>query len=392
MKVVISGAGVAGLTAAYWLQRYGVEPLIVERAPSLVVGGYKIDVRGAALEVVRRMGLYDAISDASTDMQGAVLVDKDGNELGRMTGDEFGHRAGDDLEIVRGALCRILQSAAPDVETLYAQTVSAIDQSDNGVRVTLSGGEIREVDVVVGADGLHSNVRALVFGEESQFLRDLEMYLCVFSVTNHLDLDRTEMQYSERGRVAAIWATRDDVNAKATFGFASRGQHVDLRDRAAQEALIRSAYEGVGWEVPRWLDEMPAASDYYFDVAAQIELPSWSSGRVTLAGDAGYCASPMSGQGSSLAILGAYVLAGELAAAAGDHVAAGAEYDRIMRPYVDANQALGQTSAAVMTSEDDALSDLTGEMVESLIDATTERIATAANAIELKDYTAFVRA
>ncbi|HEU4999463.1 MAG TPA: FAD-dependent monooxygenase [Lapillicoccus sp.] len=392
MKVLISGAGVAGLTAAYWLQQAGFQPVVVERAPSLVVGGYKIDVRGAALEVVRRMGLYGALADAGTDMQAAVLVDREGNELGRMTGDDFGHRAGDDLEVVRGELCTILQTAAPDVETLYGQTVTAVDQAADGVRVTLSGGETREVDVVVGADGLHSNVRGLVFGEESRFLRDLGMYLCVFSVPNRLDLDRMEMQYSERGRVAAIWATRDDADAKATFGFASRGRRVSLRDRREQEAAVRAAYEGVGWEVPRWLDEMSSATDWYFDVAAQIDLPSWSSGRVALAGDAGYCASPMSGQGSSLAILGAYVLAGELAAADGDVAAAFAEYDRVMRPYVDANQALGIRSAGFMTAEDDAAPELTGEMVESVIDATTERIAAAASAIELKDYSSRKRA
>ena len=392
MKVLISGAGVAGLTAAYWLQQYGFQPVIVERAPALVVGGYKIDVRGTALEVLRRMGIYDAVSAAGTDMQGAVLVDRDGNEVGRMSGEDFGHRAGDDLEIVRGALCRILQSAAPDVETIYGQTVTAIDQSAGGVRVTLSGGETRDVDVVMGADGLHSNVRGLVFGEESRYLRDLGMYLCVFSVPNRLDLDRMEMQYSERGRVAAIWATHDDASAKATFGYASRGQHVDLGDRPAQEALTRAAYEGVGWEVPAWLDAMSDATDYYFDVAAQIDLASWSSGRVALAGDAGYCASPMSGQGSSLAILGAYVLAGELAAADGGVAGAFAEYDRVMRPYVDANQALGIQSAGFMTAEDDAAPELTGEMVESVIDATTERIGRAANAIELKDYSSAKRA
>ena len=391
MKVLVSGAGVAGWTAAYWLRRYGFEAVMVERARSLVVGGYKIDVRGAALEVLRRMDLYDAVEAAGTDMQGAVLVDREGKEVGRMTGEDFGHRGGDDLEIVRGSLCRILQSASPDVETLYGETVAAIDQSGASVRVTLAGGDVRDVDVVVGADGLHSNVRGLVFGDDSESLRDLGMYLCVFSVPNVLDLDRMEMQYSERGRVAAIWATRDDPQAKATFGFATRGAKVDLRNRAEQEAAVRAAYDGVGWEVPRLLDEMSRATDWYFDIAAQIVLPSWSSGRVALAGDAGYCASPMSGQGSSLAILGAYVVAGELAAADGDPAVAFAEYDQALRRFVDANQALGIRSAGFMTSEAPESPELTGEMVQDVIDATTQRIADAANAIDLKDYTAYLR-
>ena len=337
------------------------------------------------------MDLDDAVEAAGTDMQGAVLVDRDGNEVGRMTGEDFGHRGGGDLEIVRGSLCRILQSAGPDVEALYGETVAAIDQSDDRVRVTLAGGDVRDVDVVIGADGLHSNVRGLVFGDESESLRDLGMYLCVFSVPNVLELDRMEMQYSERGRVAAIWATQDDPQAKATFGFASRGVTVDLRNRGEQEAAVRAAYEGVGWEVPRLLDEMSRASDWYFDIAAQIDLPSWSSGRVALAGDAGYCASPMSGQGSSLAILGAYVLAGELAAADGDPALAFAQYDQVMRPFVDANQALGIQSAGFMTADAPDSPELTGAMVQDVIDATTQRIADAANSIDLKDYGADLR-
>ena len=172
---------------------------------------------------------------------------------------------------------------------------------------------------MLGADGLHSNVRQLVFGDESQFLRDLGMYLCVYSVPNYLQLDRTEMQYSEVGRVAAIWATRDDPNAKACFGFAEADRQIDLHDRGQQEDALRSVYAGIGWEVPRLLELMPEATDWYFDVAAQVDLAEFARGRVALVGDAGYCASPMSGQGSSLALIGAYVLAGELAAASGDH-------------------------------------------------------------------------
>jgi 2-polyprenyl-6-methoxyphenol hydroxylase-like FAD-dependent oxidoreductase len=177
-----------------------------------------------------------------------------------------------------------------------------------------------------------------VFGDEAQFLRDLGMYLCVYSTPNYLHLDRVEMQYSEVGRVAAIWSTRDDPTAKACFGFASAGRQVDLRDRAEQEEALRRVYAGIGWEVPRLLELMPEASDWYFDIAAQVDMASWARGRVALVGDAAYCASPMSGQGSSLALIGAYVLAGELAAASGNHRAAFAKYDQLMRPFITANQ------------------------------------------------------
>lgn len=387
MDVLISGAGIAGLTAAYWLRQHGFTATIVERAPALVTGGYKIDVRGTALDVLHRMDAHDAVVAASTQMQGAKLVDGQGNVINELSGDQFGHRVGGDLEIVRGTLCEILMERVRGVDMIFGDVIEAVSESTGGVDVTFRNSDGRSFDLVIGADGLHSNVRDLVFGEESQFLRDLGMYLCVYSVPNYLQLDRVEMQYSEIGRVAAIWATRDDPNAKTTFAFAAHGEQIDLRDRAQQEASVRERFAGVGWEVPRLLDLMPEASDWYFDIAAQVDLHSWSKGRVALAGDAGYCASPMSGQGSSLAMIGAYVLAGELAASGGDHVAAFAEYDRVMRPFVDVNQQLGIQSAAFMTQAPSAApAELTGEDIEAVIDQSTNRITDAANAITLKDY------
>ena len=228
-----------------------------------------------------------------------------------MTGDEFGHRVGEDLEIVRGTLCEILMARTTGVEVIFGDVIASITQSDERVEVTFRDGGARTFDLVIGADGLHSNVRRQVFGDKSQYLRDLGMYLCVYSVPNYLRLDRMEVQYSEIGRIAAIWSTRDDANAKACFGFAARDRQIDLRDRAQQEEALRTVYAGIGWEVPRLLELMPQASDWYFDIAAQVDMTEWARGRVVLVGDAAYCASPMSGQGSSLALIGAYVLAGD---------------------------------------------------------------------------------
>jgi len=395
MKVLISGAGPAGLTVAYWLRRYGFAPTIVERAPSLVTGGYKIDVRGSALQVLRRMGIHDAVVAASTDMHGAVLVDADGKVINRMTGEAFGHRASEDLEIVRGTLCQILMDHISDAEFIFGDTVQAISQSSDGVRVELAKHGPREFDLVIGADGLHSNVRKIVFGDESRFARDLGLYLCVYSVPNYLNLDRMEMQYTELGRVAAIWSSRGDANAKACFGFVAPAP-VDLRDRAQHQQVLANVYRGIGWEVPRLLEMMPGASDYYFDVAAQISMDRWSKGRVALAGDAGYCASPLSGQGTSLALIGAYVLAGELAASSGAYQAAFDQYERELRPFVLVNQALGMKSASLMKSKQDKnvfkwlleqlLRLAPGRMLQFFIDRSTQRIHQAANSITLKDY------
>src|SRR5262249_45114705 len=400
MRVLISGAGPAGLTAAHCLKGYGYSPTIVERAPALLVGGYKIDVRGAALQVLRRMGVHDAVVAAHTDMQGAVLVDKEGKVVNRMSGDDFGHRVGGDVEVVRGTLCQILRDRLGDVELLFGDTVHGITQSSDGVRVQFTTNAAREFDCVIGADGLHSNVRRLVFGEESQFLRDLGLYLCVYSVPNYLKLDRMEMQYSELGRIAAIWSSRGDATAKACFGFMAPFR-IDLRDRAQQQQALKTVSEGIGWEVPRLLEMMPTASDWYFDTAAQIDMPRWSQGRVVLVGDAAYCASPMSGQGTSIALIGAHVLAGELAAASGNHVRAFAEFESVMRPFVEANQALGLKSAKLMRSGErksvvgwllkQLMRMVPGRMTEWIINRSTKRITQAANAICLKDYPSLLR-
>jgi 2-polyprenyl-6-methoxyphenol hydroxylase-like FAD-dependent oxidoreductase len=208
-----------------------------------------------------------------------------------------------------------------------------------------------------------------------------------------------EMQYSELGRIAAIWSSRGDADAKACFGFAAPALRIDLHDRAQQQQALRTVYEGIGWEVPRLLELMPTATDWYFDTAAQIDMPCWSQGRVVLAGDAAYCASPMSGQGTSIALIGAYVLAGELAAAGGDQQRAFAEFEIVMRPFVEANQALGRRSAKLMRlGEKKVLGWLLnqlvrlmqGRMIAWIINRGTQKIGQAANAISLKDYSSFL--
>jgi 2-polyprenyl-6-methoxyphenol hydroxylase-like FAD-dependent oxidoreductase len=398
MRVLISGAGIAGLTVAYWLRLYGFSPTIVERAPSLLTGGYKIDVRGTALQVLRRMRIHDAVVAASTDMQGALLVDRDGKVINKMSGDAFGHRVGEDVEIVRGTLCQILMDNVSEAEFIFGDSIQAISQYSDRVQVEFTKNSPREFDLVIGADGLHSNVRGIVFGDESRFVRELGLYLCVYTVSNYLNLDRLEMQYSELGRVAAIWSSRGDANTKACFGFAAPSIHIDLQGRAQQQQVLTNVYKGIGWEVPRLLEMMFGAPDFYFDAAAQIRMPHWSQGRVVLVGDAGYCASPMSGQGTSLALIGAYVLAGELAAASGAYQTAFHQYEKEMRPFVMLNQALGIKSANLMRSKEkrnvfiwlleQIMQIAPGRMIEFFINRSTRRIHQAANAITLKDYSA----
>lgn len=341
-NVLISGAGIAGVSLAYWLRHRGFAPTVVERAPEIRAGGYKVDIRGAALQVVERMGLLEEIRTMRTDVRSGSVVNAAGKRVASMDGDTFGGRVHDDAELLRGDLHRLLYERTKDeVEYLFDDSIASLEQTDDGVRVTFERGPTREFDLVVGADGMRSATRALVFGPDERFVRDMGYYVSVFTVPNHLNLDREELTYVSPGRTALTYSTAREAGAKAMLLFSSDPLSYDHRDRAQQERLLADAYAGEGWEVPRLLDGVHASPDFLFDSLSQVHMDRWSSGRVVLLGDAAYCASPASGQGTSLALVGAYVLAEELAATGGDHMTAFDAYERELRPFVHENQKLG---------------------------------------------------
>jgi len=342
-RILISGASIAGPALAHWLVRYGFRPTIVERAPALREGGYKIDIRGVAVDVVRRMGLFDEVQAAGTDMQGGSYVDAAGRPLVTLDGDTFGFRNPGDLEILRGELARLIyERTAATTEYLFDDSIVALADDGDGVRVHFERRAPRTFDLVIGADGLHSNVRTLAFGAETAFARPLGSYISIFSVPNVWALDRWELTHQRPQKIVNLYSVRGDSQAKALFLFAGDSTPFDRRDVAAQKAMLARKFADVGWEVPRLLAAMETAPDFYFDALMQIEMERWSRGRVALVGDAAYCPSPASGQGTSLALVGAHVLAAELAAAGGDHVVAFARYEQQMRGYVETNQQLGK--------------------------------------------------
>jgi 2-polyprenyl-6-methoxyphenol hydroxylase-like FAD-dependent oxidoreductase len=386
IRVLVAGASIAGPALAHWLRRRGAEVTVVERAPGLRPGGQAVDARGVAKEAIRRMGLDAAVRAARTDTAGAHYVDVDGNVLETFRADDHG---GDgfiaDIEILRGDLSQLLHDDTRDgVEYLFGDRIAELTQDSDGVDVTFAGGDRRRFDLVVGADGLHSALRSMVFGPHERFVRHLGLVLAFYSVPNEFGLDRWLIEYQDResGRSACLRPIQDATRAMAMFSFPSADFDVDYRDVEAQKGLLRERMAGLGWLTPRILAQLDDTPDFYLDQVAQVVMDRWSSGRVGLIGDAAFSSSPMSGGGTGLALVGAYLLAGELAVAGWDPAAGFAAYEARMRSFVEANQEIGRLHVQSRdASEPDA-----EPSPEPDIEALTALIERAINGVELPDY------
>lgn len=342
-EVLISGASIAGPALAFWLNRHGFAVTVVEKAGAPRGGGYPIDVRGTALDVVRRMGILPRLRDAHIDLRRLTFLDGNGSQVASLAPYAVtGGAAGRDLEVRRGDLAEALHSAVrDDVEFLFDDSIDTLDQSGHGVDVTFRGGGRRTFDMVFGADGLHSRTRELLFGAEEQFHRYLGHRFAGFTMRNTFGLSHELMMWNTPGRAAALYAVGDNDDVHAFLNFAhpdppfAAARH---RDPEAQRDLVAAVFADAGWEVPGMLAALRDADDLFFDGVSQIRMPRWSSGRVALVGDAAYAPSFLTGQGSSLALVGAYMLAGSLADR--DHAAGFAAYEQHTREFVTANQEL----------------------------------------------------
>ncbi|MGP4017996.1 FAD-dependent monooxygenase [Saccharopolyspora sp. 5N708] len=389
-NILISGASIAGPALAFWLHKYGFNPTVVERAPAMRDGGYAVDLRGAAVTVAKRMGVLAELREAHTGVRGMSAVDASGRSLAEVRMDELVSSEGD-IEIMRGTLGRILYERTSGAEYFFGDSITAVEQDGDGVHVTFEHHAPRRFDLVVGADGLHSNVRRLVFGPESSFRRYLGYHVSIFSTDNFLDLDRWVALYNVPGKLAGSYQARTDPGAKAILGFKSPELRFDHRDPQAQLALLDKAFAGERWIVPRLLEAAQQAPDFYFDSITQIHLGDWARGRVVLLGDAGYCPSPLSGQGSSLAMVGAYLLAGELFAAGGDHHVAFRRYQAEMRNYVALNQKMATDGAKTLIPKTRSGLWLRNQLFRLLpylpkANTLSKDIRRAANAVDLREY------
>ncbi|WP_069710651.1 FAD-dependent monooxygenase [Curtobacterium sp. ER1/6] len=312
---VISGASIAGLSAAWWLRRTGWEVTVVERAPSFRTGGQNVDVRGVAHEVLERMGLVDAVRAANTTETGTVLVRQDGSVRAELPSDgPDGATA--ELEVLRGDLARILLDDLPDgVEVLYGDTVAAVTDREDAVTVVTTGRRRFDADLLVVAEGVRSSTRDLVFtGPGDVDPRDLGVTMAFGTIPRTADDDDRWRWYTAVGGRQVHLRPDPYGTTRAILAYAGEDDLVD-RGRGDLVDALRRRYEGVGWETDRVLEGFAATDDLYVDRLTQIRMPSWRRGRVALVGDAAWCVTPMGGGGASLALTSGYVLAASVAGA-----------------------------------------------------------------------------
>lgn len=309
MRILVSGAGIAGLSAGINLARAGHDVTIVERANHLRVNGSPIDIRGDAIGVAAAMGALDSIrAHLVTMTERAKFVDSDGEVLAEVHPPEMSDSA-DDVEIPREDLTRILREALdPSTQLVFGESIVELVDDGSGVDVGLASGARQRYDLVIGADGMHSNTRRLVFGAEAQFLKHLGFYVALADLPGRAAADGDNPIYNYPGHMAGIAAFND--NALAVFQFRSPWIDYDYHDLDAQKQILADAYAGHDeWKIPELLRAARADPELYFDSTSQIHMPQWHSGRVVLVGDAAHCASSLTGRGTSLALTGTYLLA-----------------------------------------------------------------------------------
>ncbi|ONM50595.1 FAD-dependent monooxygenase [Nocardia donostiensis] len=329
--VLVSGASVAGPALAYWLSRYGFDVTVVERAPALRPGGQAIDFKGRVQRtVLERMGVFTDIERRSTGATDMVLVDSAGKPRARISGDF----TGGDVEILRGDLAEIFyKRTAGQCSYIFGDSITALRETDHDVHVEFEHGPARRFDLVFGADGIHSRVRALVFGPEQDFVHHRGYHYCVAGSAPAADRDegpRRRVCYGHNapGRLAIYGGPK----AQQMYMFAAPELDYARDDEAAQRRILTEMFAEVGWKVPAMLAELKQCPDFYLDALAQVRMGTYVSGRVALVGDSAY-GNTLAGFGTGFAVVGAYVLAGELAAADGDHTVAFPRYDEVMRRY-----------------------------------------------------------
>jgi 2-polyprenyl-6-methoxyphenol hydroxylase-like FAD-dependent oxidoreductase len=351
-SVIISGAGIAGPTLAYWLLETGFEPVLIEQAAQFREGGYMIDFWGVGFDVAERMNLIPRLRDVGylidrvkfVDERGRMRSGFDAEILRRALGDRF-------FSLPRGDLARaIFDTVADKIETIFGDNIIAMREDPTGVDVQFEHGHPRRFDLVAGCDGLHSGVREIAWGPEKEFEKYLGYYCASFLTTNYLQREeRTYTSYAEPGRQISRYALRGGRTA-FLFIFAREQPLAGHPEQPSAKAILEEIFASDRWdEIAEILQRLKTCGDLYFDSVSQIQMPAWSKGRIVLVGDAAYCPSLLSGEGAGFALAGAYLLAGELQQASGDHVVAYHAYEQRFRDFIERKQRSAEQFATSFT-------------------------------------------
>lgn len=387
-SVLISGASIAGPTLAFWLDKFGYDVTVVERAPGPRKGGYAVDLRGPAMEVVERMGIVPRLAQSHINVEKVTFLDGEGTPAGIIRPQAVsGGVAGRDLEVPRTALMEtVLDAISDNVEFRYNESIATIEQGADKVHVTFASGNEGTFDLVFGADGVNSGTRKMTIDPNAECLKYLGYCYVGFSIPNFLDVWNENVSWNIPGKAAVIFSTSDRKNANAFMEFLTDNPPYE-RMRSDRDVckLFRETFSGHGWQVPKLLELMEEADDLFYDGTTYVDLDKWSHGRVGLVGDAAYGPSFFTGQGGSLAMVGAYVLAVELRKSQ-SHADAFANYERTMRPFVEMNRALIEPSIAFLHPRTQAEIDHRNEEIGKPVTAVGEVGQEAHVSIELPDH------
>lgn len=341
-NILISGAGIAGITLAYWLKKWGFNPMVIEKAPSIPQGGYMIDFFGKGVDVAHKMGLKNVLEKVDAGIEEVQFVNKNNKKTGGFKTGKFRRILKKPMyNLRRSELINILYNLSkPEIEIVFSETITALHEHEAGVEVQFASGTSKNFDLVIGADGIHSKVRSLVFGPEEQFEKYFGYHACSYSVPNFIDTNSGYLSYTIPGKQVAVYPGKD--NMLTTFFVFKKDKKFESRDPEFQKKYLKEIYADMKWFTPSLLEKLDDTEDFYFDSVSQIKMSNWSKGRISLAGDACDCPSLLSGQGSTLAMVGAYVLAGELKIAHGNYREAFKRYEEIFKPLINNKQKLAE--------------------------------------------------
>ena len=339
MKIAINGCGVCGPTLAWWLKRCGHEPVLFERASSHRSGGYIIDFWGAGYDVAEKMGVLPNIQNDAYMIGRVRTVTSGGYTTSSLSTKGFRDLTnGRYLSIARSDLAKHLLNVCGDIETHFGTSIVGVDDQQDRVDVRLSNGTEKQFDIVVGADGLHSKIRELAFGSQEKLENQVGLYVAAFVLDNYQPREElTYVSHTKPGRQIARVSLRKD-RTLFLFTFSKKFLSRQPDGETDEKAMLREVYYDMGWEADAILSKIDDVSDFYFDHVSQIRMPDWTKGRVALLGDASACVSLLAGEGTSLAMVEAYVLAAELQVANGDHRVAFKAYENLLHSYVTEKQ------------------------------------------------------